>query len=390
MAANDLSFNQLATVLAEITSQATGAKELTPINTMDFVTVGTTALKTGYDPLATAISQVLSKTIFSIRPYTRKFAGLQVSNQKWGNIVRKLNVIDKPFEDDQRFSLADGVAIDQYIVNKPEVLQTNFYGANVYEKSMTIFRDQLDNAFSGPDQFAQFLTMIMTNASDMIEQAHENTARACITNFIAGKITGDSTNVLHLLTLYNGATGQELTGAQVRLPEHWSTFVRWLYSYIKTTAEKMGERTYNYHINVTGKNIARHTPLSRMKAYIYRPFINEAEATVLSTTFHNDFLRLVDYEGVNFWQAINNPDEIKIKPSFMNSQGAVVQPSTPVKKTNVLGVLFDEEAAGYTVVNEWAQPTPFNARGGYYNQFWHFTDRYWNDFTENGVVLMLD
>lgn len=390
MAANDLSFNQLSTVLAEITSQATGAKASAPINTMDFVTVGTTALKTGYDPLATAISQVLSKTIFSIRPYTRKFAGLQVSNQKWGNIVRKLNVIDKPFEDDQRLALADGVAIDQYIVNKPEILQTNFYGANVYEKSMTIFRDQLDNAFSGPDQFAQFLTMIMTNASDMIEQAHENTARACITNFIAGKISGDSTNVLHLLTLYNGATGQELTPAQIRLPEHWSTFVRWLYSYIKTTAEKMGERTYNYHINVTGKNIARHTPLSRMKAYIYRPFINEAEATVLSTTFHNDFLRLVDYEGVNFWQAINNPDEIKIKPSFMNSDGAVVQPSTPVKKTNVLGVLFDEEAAGYTVVNEWAQPTPFNARGGYYNQFWHFTDRYWNDFTENGVVLLLD
>ena len=255
---------------------------------------------------------------------------------------------------------------------------------------MTIFRDQLDNAFSGPDQFAQFLTMIMTNASDMIEQAHENTARACITNFIAGKITGDSNNVLHLLTLYNSATGRELTGAQVRLPENWSTFVRWLYSYIKTTAEKMGERTYNYHINVTGKNIARHTPLSRMKAYIYRPFINEAEATVLSTTFHNEFLRLVDYEGVNFWQAINNPDEIKIKPSFMNSEGAVVQPSTPVKKTKILGVLFDEEAAGYTVVNEWAQPTPFNARGGYYNQFWHFTDRYWNDFTENGVVLMLD
>lgn len=390
MAANDLSFNQLATVLAEITSQATGANAVAPINTMDFVTVGTTALKTGYDPLATAISQVLSKTIFSIRPYTRKFAGLQVSNQKWGNIVRKLNVIDKPFEDDQRFSLEDGVAIDQYIVNKPEVLQTNFYGANVYEKSMTIFRDQLDNAFSGPDQFAQFLTMIMTNASDMIEQAHENTARACITNFIAGKVAGDSGNVLHLLTLYNSATGQELTGVQVRLPENWPTFVRWLYSYIKTTAEKMGERTYNYHINVTGKNIARHTPLSRMKAYIYRPFINEAEATVLSTTFHNDFLRLVDYEGVNFWQAINSPDEIKIKPSFMNSQGAVVQPSTPIKKSNVLGVLFDEEAAGYTVVNEWAQPTPFNARGGYYNQFWHFTDRYWNDFTENGVVLLLD
>ena len=27
---------------------------------------------------------------------------------------------------------------------------------------------------------------------------------------------------------------------------------------------------------------------------------------------------------------------------------------------------------------------------GYSNIFWHFTDRYWNDFTENGIVLLLD
>ncbi len=56
---------------------------------------------------------------------------------------------------------------------------------------------------------------------------------------------------------------------------------------------------------------------------------------------------------------------------------------------NVVGVLMDEEAAGYTVVNEWSAPAPFNARGGYTNIFWHFTDRYWNDFSENCVVFML-
>ena len=33
---------------------------------------------------------------------------------------------------------------------------------------------------------------------------------------------------------------------------------------------------------------------------------------------------------------------------------------------------------------------PFNARGGYTNFFWHFTDRYNLDLTENAVVLVLD
>lgn len=390
MAVNDLTFNQLSTVLSEILAQATGQKAVAPVNTNEFVSVATTALKTGYDPLATAISQVVSKTIFSIRPYTRKFKGLSVSNQKWGNIVRKLNVIDKAFENDSRLALEDGVAIDQYIVNKPEVLQTNFYGGNVYEKSMTIYKDQLDNAFSGPDQFGQFLTMIMSNSSDMIEQAHENTARACVTNFIAGKISGDSNNVLHMLTLYNQASGQQLTDKQVRQPENWFGFVRWFYSYVKTLGEKLSERTYNYHINVTGKLVARHTPKSRLKVYMYNQFMNEAEAMVLSETFHTEFLKFVDYEGVNFWQAINNPDSINVKPAFMGTDGTIVTAASEVQQNNILGVLFDEEALGYTTINQWAMPSPFNAKGGYYNQFWHFTDRYWNDFTENGVVLILD
>ena len=183
---SDLTFNQLSTVLSDIVAQATGQKALAPLNTASFITVAKKGLEAGYDPLSTAISQVLSRTIFSVRPYSRKFKGLNVSNQRYGNHVRKLLTIDKPFEDDDRLKLVDGESIDQYRVNKPKVLQTNFYGANVYQKSVTIYKDQLDCAFSSPDEFASFISMVMQNASDMIEQAHEETARATIGNLIAG------------------------------------------------------------------------------------------------------------------------------------------------------------------------------------------------------------
>ena len=59
-------------------------------------------------------------------------------------------------------------------------------------------------------------------------------------------------------------------------------------------------------------------------------------------------------------------------------------------QANIFGVMFDDEAAGYVRVNRWSAPAPFNARGGYQNTFWHFTDRYFNDFTENAVVLLMD
>lgn len=398
--ANDLSFDQLSTVLTAITNQATGVSNIAPVDTASFVSVAQMALKTGYDPLTTAISQVLSRTIFSVRPYTRKFKGLNVSNQRYGNHVRKLLTIDKPFEDDDRLKLVDGESIDQYKVNKPKVLQTNFYGANQYQKSVTIYKDQLDCAFSSPDEFASFISMVMQNASDMIEQAHEETARATINNLISGIYAAETTEgasnttakanggkrAINLLSLFNKTSGSALTVSDIFKPENFESFVKFAFSTINTLADLMTDRNSLFSSQLTNYTVIRHTPKDRMKFYLYTDLVNKINSEVYSSVFNPDFLKLVDFERVNFWQSALNPSQIKSKPVMLNKDGTLnTVGNTSIE--NVFGVLFDEEAAGYTTVNEWSQPTPFNARGGYYNQFWHFTDRYWNDFTENAIVF---
>lgn len=400
--ANDLSFNQLSSVLTAITNQATGVNNITALDTSSFVTVAQTALKTGYDPLTTAISQVLSKTIFSVRPYSRKFKGLNVSNQRYGNHVRKLLTIDKPFEDDDRLKLVDGQSIDQYKVNKPKVLQTNFYGANQYQKSVTIYKDQLDCAFSSPDEFGSFISMIMQNASDMIEQAHEETARATINNLISAiyAMETDSNEnstmakangkrrAVNLLQLYNQETGKTLKVADVYKAENFEGFVKFAFSAINTTADLMTDRNTLFSSQLTNYTILRHTPIDRMKFYLHTYLMNKINSEVYSTVFNPDFLKTVDFESVNYWQSSLSPTSVNSTPTCLKKSGSL-DSSLSVEIDNVFGVLFDEEAAGYTTVNEWSQPSPFNARGGYYNQFWHFTDRYWNDFTENAVVFYI-
>ena len=392
MAVNDLTFNQLSMVLNSIVQQATGQQAQQVTNTAEFVSVAQTALKTGYDPVLQAISQVLSRTIFSIRPYTRKFGGLMVSNQQFGNIVRKLNIADKDWEEDSRLELTDQNSVDMYKVNKPSILQTNFYGANVFEKSLTIFKDQLDCAFSSPEEFGRFLSMTMTNASDMIEQAHENLARATLANFIGGKIIGDTASVIHLLTEYNTITGLKppLTAETVYQPANFKPFMQWVYSHVASLSSLMTERTQKFHINVTGKEISRHTPVNKQKVYLYAPARYQTETMVLADVYHDNFLRMADNETVNFWQSIDKPDEINVQPVYLQADGTLKSDDSPVNQKGIFGVMFDEEAAGYTVVNQWSAPTPFNSKGGYSNIFWHFTDRYWNDFTENGIVLLLD
>lgn len=370
-----------------IINQATGNTDIASVNG-NFTSVATVALGIAPDALLNAISQVISRTIFSIRPYNRKFAGLFVDNMKWGNHVRKINIGDKDWEQNVSYDLTDGQSIDADIVSKPDILQTNFYGQCVYSKHYTIFRDQLNIALQNEEELERFYTMLVQNTMDMIEQCHENTARATIANLIAGKVKGDVTNVIHLVTEYNDVTGLELDSDTVKKPENFVPFYKWAFSRIKTISGFLTERSLQYHINITGHNIMRHTPVQNQRLYLYTPEMNNVESSVFSSVFNEQYLKMMDYEGVNFWQSIKTPMGINILARYILPNGEITSNTT--ETSNIFGILMDEEAAGITTYGARTATTPYNARGEYMNVWWHFNDRYWNDFTENAVVFLLD
>lgn len=400
MAANTLSIQDISTVANAVIANAQG-KTPSAVNTEDFTTIAQLALLNGYDPLTTAISQVLSRTIFSIRPYNAKFKGLEKDAIRWGNHVRKLNAVDKPLEKDNRLrkddgtALADGDTIDQYRINKPEVLQTNFYGENQYQKSMTIWRDQLETAFNTPEQFGNFLTMMMDNASDQLTQTREEMARGALVNLIAG--TYSLGNIWHVLTDYNTETGGSFTVITIMDPDNFTPFYRWFVGKLKTRMDRLTERTMLHHVNPfqngTQKFLMRHTPISLQHLYMLSDFVNAAETVAESTTFHDQYLKVADYEKVNFWMFANSPKTITTDAAVLaagNASTDAAITTASVDTSVVLGILFDDEACGINLVNQWSAVTPFNARGGYYNQFWHETARWYNDNTENALVIALD
>ena len=138
MGVNTMSFEQASTLLASLHEQATGKSALTPTDLSDFISVAQSTLQAGYDPVINAISQVVGRTIIAVRPYDRKFRGLEASNDRWGGITRKLNFADRPAVDSKVYALVDGQSVDQYEVRKPKVLQTNYVGSDVYTGFYTI------------------------------------------------------------------------------------------------------------------------------------------------------------------------------------------------------------------------------------------------------------
>lgn len=401
--ANDLSFTQVATLLTDVVDQATGHKALTPTDLSSFVNVAQTALKVGYDPILNAINQVLSRTIFSTRPYYRKFRGLETSETRWGNHVRKIVWADKDMDTNNQEYMwpvaynsgqtppnGDGQSVDQWVIKKPDILQTNFYGANTISDHITLFRDQLDVAFTGPDQYAQFIAGTMLNWTDKREQYIETIARATLVNLMASVIDEDNgQRVIHLLTQYNTLTGLSLTAQTVYNPTNFVPFMRWVYSKIAQLSSLMTERCELFQTKITGKKIMHHTPYRNQKVYLYAPAKYQISMQVLADTFHPSFLTMADNDDVNFWQSSETPDSISITPVYTDTDGTV-KTGDAVAQSKVFGVIFDEEAAGYAITNEWSQATTMNASGGYANIWWHCTFKPYNDITEKAIVLLLD
>lgn len=392
MAVNNMSIEQAYALVAELHEQATGQKTVAPVDLTSFISVAQTTLAAGYEPVLNAISQVIGRTLVAVRPYARKFAGLEVSNEKWGGIVRKLSFIDADPIANPSFELADGVSYDPFVVRKPKVIETRFVGSVVYQDCVTVFRNQLDLAFTGPEELARFMSGLMLAISNKREQWLEELSRSALCNFIGAKAIVDSgAGMIHLLSEYNTITGASpsFTAQTIRQPANWGPFVRWAYGRISELSNKMTERSVLFQAPITGAEIARHTPVEDQKIYVLDEILGSMKAEVLSTTYNPGFLSLADVEGVGYWQDIQNPDEIQVTPEYMDASGMAVD-GTAQTLTDIIGVMFDRDAIGYNIYQDTLDASPFNPKGQYYNLFANVRVRYQNDLTEKGLVLCLD
>lgn len=413
MSVNTMTIEQSSAFLSAVVQQMQGGP-LQTIASGNFTSVAQNALRQGVDPLSTAISQVLARTIFSIRPYNGKLKFLNKDALKWGGMIRKVNYIDGVLEDDQGlylsgttpYSNGDVPTPDQYAIRKVATWQSNFYGSTVGQFVHTRWLDQLNTAMQNEAEWGTFLAGQMQNISDYLEQVNDAKARQALINFIGGKIqletdNDPATHVVHLLTEYASDTGVTLTPTTYLAPANYKPFVEWLFARIATLADFMSERghMFNFSPSIGGskKYINRHTPKDRLKACFIAAEFNRIQSMAISEVFNKDELRMIDFEPINFWQSADDPynidAEVTVNDAAVNITSATTNDLTTdaVKTASpVFGVLFDEDAIGISIVSEGTYTTPLHITGKYWNTAYHYNTRILNDFSESGVVLMLD
>lgn len=400
-------FQQASAVLNSIYQQETGRTILTATEP-NFISVANTVLSLGRDKVYNALMGVIGRTVFSIRPYSAHLKGMEMSLEKWGEYSRKISIVDSSMHDNQAYAYpvtydasetsnptGNGLSVDPWIINKREFLETYFVGSSVFQDHYSIMEKQLITAFQSPEQLMQFISMHTTDESNKIEQYKEGISHALLCNLIASLIAeNNASRVVKLLTLYNSELGLEgndaFTAETIARPDNYRPFRQWAYAKMAAISNRMEERSVMYQTNITDKPVPRHTPYADQKLYMFADDKFAMDATVLSNTFNPSFISNGDFETVNFWQSIQTPAAINLKPTYTNTSGQPTTAGSAVTKDHVFAVLFDRNACGWRMVDHTTDLTPKNPNGQYRNVWHNMLIKSVQDNTEKAVVFLME
>lgn len=420
-----LSIEQAGKVLNAAFKQATGQEVINQLATGDYVSIATMARRIGYESMTNALSQVLTRTYIRVRSYSAKFGSLIKTEEQYGNMVRKITYIDRDIpEGDMTRDIEDGKEYSPYKVRKPQVIQTAYYGFNHIDDYITIFKNQWDTALSSGSELQRFISGIMQEWYNKLEQYHEQYSRATLINLIGGThaynvdaaVTAVSITrpemVRHLLTEYNTEHGTTLTHDKLLADKDaFTQFAEDLAYKMDIIVRQMSERTTLYHVSplkeVVGTKatvvpIKRHTPRENLQCYMLAPFWDRVKRVVRPGLFANEYLEYIKFDEVAFWQNIETPEQINADVSYFKPvQANVSSGNTTYSTLNdsgeaavelpyVIGVMFDDEAAAICYKNMWSAATPMNPAHGFQTNYIHEDVQWRNDNTENCCVLLLD
>lgn len=406
-----------------LVKEATGQDStIQVVDSSTFVSAGETVLATGVENTLNALALVLGKRFMAVRPYTARLNNINAINT--GIYSHRLSKVSFY----SRESLASGdwntqlnpenlaAGVDNtgssssghertpsmWEQNPAIALEMNFAGSSVWEDSTTVYRQQLQQAFRDEATFNSFVAGIMTEKGNDIESQKEAFNRMTLLSYMAGLYdvdavlnNGMAVNLTTAFNAWNGGTSY--TTAQLQ-STYKKEFLGFFVAYVKKLSRMMEYRSALRHWTVpktvggVSHVILRHTPRDKQKVMLYEPFFIDAEANVLPEIFNDEYLKLDNYEGVMYWQNMNDPSAIKVTPAIPDVAGSNSGAQTAgsqVALSNVLGVIFDEDALMVDYQLEDALSSPVEARKRYYNIWWSFARNSIADFSEQGVLLYM-
>lgn len=379
---NQIEVNQIYDLCNQIFQQMTGRTDIEAVDSASLVAMGNEVSNLGKNDLwLNTLARRIGLTIDSYRVYRNRFSDLYRTQVEWGALVQKLTVEmpDAVADDMYKVGQMNGQALDHYIINNPKAKQKIFDKETPYSFFITMQEKMLTEAFLNAGAMSSFVNQVFGKVQNKIEVVLEDLARVALVNMMCNLSTKQE---IKLVTLYNSKTGSTLN-PQTALFD--PAFMRFAIGMMNNIASKL--ETMSVLFNTDGYD--RFTPKSEQRFYVLADFITQLETVVQYAAFNPQYVNKSVDIAVPYWQGVKEGDDINDIAALSKVIGKV---DSKVDKTieNVVGVLFDREAIGTFRQEEKVLTTPVNARGAYYNTFWHEKQMWFNDMSENAVIFTLN
>lgn len=404
-------------IMNMLVKQATGQTDIAAVDTSSFISAGETVQATGTENVLNSIGIVMGRLLVAARPYTAKLQIINALNtEMYTNRMRKISYYARENEAagfvntdlftnfqqgyDNGTNPVDNAAkstSSMWKQNLPVVLEMNFAGSDVWQKSQTITREQLRIAFRGEDEFMRFMDGAATEVGNDIASNREAFNRMIILNKIASVYdmsTSMPNSAVNLTSAFNTKYGTSYTSAELRTT-YLEQFLKFFVTEFKLASDYMENRSSLYHwspaktVNDVSYTLLRHTPKDRQRAIMYTPLFTDARANVLPDIFNPQYLPIEQYEGVTYWQDIKTPAQIDVTPAIVDTATGEQTKGAEVNIPYVVGILYDVDGMMSDYQLDDALSTPMEARKRYYNIWYSFARNGIIDNTENSIIFYM-
>lgn len=389
-----LSYTQIASFLTSAYAQATGGSALASLPFDTLQQVFTTDSLATEDNLYAYLDNVIGRTLFAVRPISEPLRSLEWTPQRYGDITRKLTPITTEPVNNREWDIGtelQQVTPDFACCSAPvlqDFLATRIGGGNTFARKWTTYRNQMNAAFHSQQEVEDFFSMLATERANRMKLDRVSEKRALVNNAILALYNTSGYQKFNALTEYNSDTGGSYTATTIMAPGVFRDFMIWLAARIEFLRRLMEDNGKMFHMDVTGKEVDRHTPMSRQKLYLHSKFEGYFRANQ-SQLFNPDRLpEFAAVESVSYWQDPQDPMDVYGTAECITSAGARTTIAA-AHAEQVIGLLFDDDFMGLSNLSNWSAPEPYNARFGFQNTWYHSTYRSITDFTENAILILL-
>lgn len=370
----------------DATKEVIGDSVLLTEDLSNVVDVGTAIFNANaFDAYVRSLVNHIGYVQFVNRSYSVATPSVLRTAWEYGSVLEKISSEMPDAVENEEWELTDGAEYNPNVFHAPKV-EAKFFNKRVtFEIDRSVTEKQVKQSFSSATQLNAFVSMLFNEVEKALTVKTDALIMRTINNMIVetmysvysgGSISGvGGPRAVNLLYLYNTKYSKNISAADaVTDPD----FIRFATYMIGLTSNRLTRMSTLF--NVGGKQ--RFTPKELQHIVMLAEFKAGADVFLQSSTFHDNYTKLVNSETVPFWQgsgtgyAFSDTGTINATSASGHSQTV----------TGVLGCIWDRDALGVANLERDVR-TQWNAKGRFTNYFYAQTAGHWNDFNENFVVF---